>query len=164
MIIALFAVDDNGGMGYLGNMPWPTVKEDMKWFKETTEGHVVVMGKKSWHSPDMPKPLPKRHNVIFTNEFLPRDDIVQLRGDVCEGLKHVEQMYPNNDVFVIGGANLLSQAKPVIEKAFITKIPGEHICDAVLDLNEFLIGFSLVNSLDLGTCTVEMYERISRRT
>ena len=161
MIIALFAVDERGGMGNQGNIPWPTVKEDMKWFKETTQGQVVVMGKKSWHSPDMPKPLPKRHNVVFTNEFMDREDIVQMSGDICEGLHRAEELFPDNDIFVIGGANILKQAKPAIEKAFITRIPGEYICDTVLDMNEFLTGFNLVNSLDLGTCVVEMYERIS---
>lgn len=161
MIIALFAVDQKGGMGNQGNIPWPTVKEDMKWFKETTQEQVVVMGKKSWHSPDMPKPLPKRHNVVFTNDFMDREDIVQMSGDICEGLRKTEELFPDNDIFVIGGANILKQAKPAIKKAFITRIPGEYICDTVLDMDDFLIGFTLVNSLDLGTCVVEMYERIS---
>ena len=162
MIIALFAVDDNGGMGNQGNIPWPTVKEDMKWFKETTQGQVVVMGKKSWHSPDMPKPLPKRHNVVFTNEFMDdQPDIDQIMGDVGEGLKRIEEMYPDNDIFVIGGANLLMQARHVIDRAFITRIPGEYICDTVINLNDFLEDFVHTNSLDLETCTVELYERIS---
>jgi dihydrofolate reductase len=162
MIIALFAVDERGGMGNQGNIPWPTVKEDMKWFKETTQGQVVVMGKKSWLSPDMPKPLPKRHNVVFTNQFMnEHPDIDQIGGDVCEGLKRVEALYPDNDIFVIGGANLLMQARPVIDRAFITRIPGEYICDTVLNLKEFLEEFAHTNSLELGTCTVELYERIS---
>lgn len=161
MIIALFAVDEKGGMGNQGNIPWPTVKEDMKWFKETTQDQVVVMGKKSWLSPDMPKPLPKRHNVVFTNEFMDIPDIDQIHGDVCDGLRRIEELYPDNDIFVIGGANLLIQAEPVIDRAFITRIPGEFICDTVIDLNTFLRDFLLANSLDLGTCTVEVYERIS---
>lgn len=160
MITALFAVDNKGGMGVNGNMPWPSNKDDMKWFKTTTEGHVVVMGKRSWHSPDMPKPLPKRHNIIVTNEFIERNDIEQIRGDVAEGLKYVEEQYADKTIFVIGGANLLKQAKPVIKKAFITRIPGEYICDTVLDMTEFLEGFTLVNTIDLGSCTVEEYEAI----
>lgn len=160
MIAALFAVDKNGGMGVNGNMPWPANKEDLRWFKTTTEGHVVVMGKRSWHSPDMPKPLPKRHNVIVTNEFLDRSDVEQIKGDVCEGLKYIEEQYKDLTVFVIGGANLLAQAKPVIQKAFVTRIPGEYICDTVLDMAVFLEGFTLVNTVDLGTCKVEEYERI----
>jgi len=161
MIIALFAVDENGGIGNQGNIPWPTIKEDMRWFKETTEGKVVVMGKTTWNSPDMPKPLPKRENIVFTNNFMDREDIVQLSGDVCEGIRYVETLFPKTDIFVIGGANLLSQAKPVIDQAYITKIPGEFICDTSLDMKEFLTGFAQVNGLDLGTCTVELYERIS---
>lgn len=160
MIIALFAVDENGGMGNQGNIPWPAVKEDLEWFRETTEEQIVVMGKKSWHSPDMPKPLPNRHNVVFTNHFMDVDDIDQLSGDVCEGIAYVEEMYPENDIFVIGGADLLMQAKPIIDKAFITKIPGEYMCDTVIDLKNFLDEFVLTNSLDLETCVVEMYERI----
>jgi dihydrofolate reductase len=160
MIIALFAVDENSGMGNQGNIPWPTVKEDMEWFRETTEDQVVVMGKKSWHSPDMPKPLPNRRNVVITNNFMDDDDIVQLSGDVCTALEHIEGMYPDNDVFVIGGADILKQAQPVIECALITKIPGEYLCDTRIDLKEFLTDFILVNTLDLKTCVVEMYERI----
>ena len=160
MIAALFAVDNAGGMGNDGNMPWPVNKDDMKWFKSTTEGHVVVMGKKTWHSPDMPKPLPKRHNVVVTNEFMDRTDIEQIRGDVCEGLKHIESKNPDLVTFVIGGANLLTQAKPVLDRAYITRIPGDYICDTVLDLNEFLKGFKLVNTIDLGSCQVEEYETV----
>lgn len=160
MIVALFAVDEKGGLGNNGSMPWPTIKEDMQWFKTTTEGQVVVMGKNTWHSPDMPKPLPKRHNIVVTNEFLDRNDIEQIKGSVVEGLKYAEEQYKNLNVFVIGGANLLMQAKPVIDKAFVTRIPGEYICDTVLDMNEFLKGMKLVNVKDLGTCKVEEYETV----
>lgn len=160
MIIALFAVDERGGLGNNGGMPWPSNKEDMRWFKSTTEGQVVVMGKRSWHSPDMPKPLPKRHNIVVTNEFLDRNDIEQIKGDVVEGLKYAEQQYQNLNIFVIGGANLLMQAKPAINKAFVTRIPGEYICDTVLNMNQFLEGMKLVNIIDLGTCKVEEYETI----
>ena len=164
MIIALFAVDNNGGMGNNGTMPWPPVKEDLKWFKNTTEGHIVVMGKKSWLSPDMPKPLPKRHNVVFTNEFIDNEDIFQLKGDVCTGLVHMQENNPDMDVFVIGGANLLMQSKPVLDAAYITRVPGEYFCDTTLDMTEFLKGFEIEETLDLGTCKVEKYESISRRT
>lgn len=160
MIIGLFAVDEKGGMGNQGNIPWPTVKEDMMWFKKTTQGQVVVMGKKSWLSPDMPKPLPKRHNVVFTSEFIEREDIDQVCGDVCEGLSHFEEIYPDKDIFVIGGPNLLLQSKPMLDKLFVTKIPGEFVCDTSIDIDNFLEGFKLVNIQDLGSCVVEEYEAI----
>lgn len=164
MIIGLFAVDELGGMGQGGNMPWPFNKEDITWFKETTDGQVVVMGKKSWHSPDMPKPLPKRVNVIFTNEFMDREDIIQIRGDVCEGLLTIEKKFPEKDIFVIGGANLLVQARPYLDKAYITKIPGKYESDVKIDVDEFVSEFKLVQIKNLNTCTVEIYEAISRRS
>lgn len=160
MIVAVFAVDDDGGMGNHGTIPWPTNKEDMKWFKEVTTNQIVVMGKKSWLSPDMPKPLPNRHNVVITSEIIEDERITQIKGDVCEGLKFLQEKYPEQDIFVIGGANILDQARPVIERAFITRIPGSYFCDTVIDIKKFIKGYTLVNTNDLGTCKVEEYETV----
>lgn len=159
MIIALFAVDDTGGMGINGHMPWPHNKDDMQWFKKTTQGQIVVMGKKTWEAPDMPKPLPGRTNVLFTNNFIDNDDIEQIRGDVPEALTAIQKSNKKINVFVIGGPNLLVQAKPAIEKVFITRINGEYISDTVLNVPEFLEGFSLVDKKNLGSCFVEEYQK-----
>lgn len=157
MIAALFAVDNKGGVGFQGSMPWPLNKDDMKWFKATTQGQTVVMGKKTWDSADMPSPLPGRRNVLITNNFLERDDIVQVNGDVCEALIYLQREDPKQNLFVIGGANILLQAKPVVEKVFITRINGEYQCDTFIDINKYLTGFVLVNTHNLGTCIVEEY-------
>lgn len=160
MISAIFAIDDKGGMGKGGVIPWPYNKDDMMWFKEITQKQVVVMGRKSWESPDMIKPLPNRHNVVFTNHFFEQDDIDQIRGEVCDGLIAVEQKYPNKNVFVIGGADLLVKAKPVIESVYVTRIAGDFDCDTRIDIDEFLKGFKLTSEYDLGTCVVKKYESI----
>lgn len=159
MIIGLFAVDNTGGMGIDGHMPWPHNKDDMQWFKKTTQNQIVVMGRKTWEAPDMPKPLPGRTNVLFTNEFIERDDIEQIRGDVSEALKEIQKSNKKTNVFVIGGPNLLNQAKPVLEQLLITRIPGEYINDTSIDLAEFLNGFTLVTKTNLGTCVVEEYRK-----
>ncbi len=164
MIVALFAVDQLGGMGFSGSMPWPRNREDMKWFKSVTEEQVVVMGKKTWESSDMPIPLPKRLNVLITNNFLDREDIIQIRGDIPTSLVELQSKYPDNDIFVIGGPNILMQAIPVIEYAFITRIPGEYMNDVSIDLDKFLEHFKLCSTQDLETCKVEEYEAIPRRT
>lgn len=158
MIVALFAIDDAGGLGVDGHMPWPHNKDDMQWFKKTTQNQIVVMGRKTWESPDMPKPLPGRLNVLFTNNFIERDDIEQIRGDVSEALVSIQKSNKKLNVFVIGGANLLEQSKPVIEKMFITRIPGEFLSDTKINLDEFTKGFTLVNKVNLGTCIVEEYQ------
>lgn len=166
MIIGVFAVDDVGGMGYQGRLPWPNNTDDMRWFKNLTQGQIVVMGKNTWNSPDMPSPLPGRLNVLFTNNFIDQDDIEQIRGDVCEALRAIKQSNKEKNIFVIGGINLILQAKTVLEKVFITRIPGEYLSDTFVDLNHFTEGMRLHQKMNLGSCIVEEYrnETVSSST
>jgi dihydrofolate reductase len=157
MITALFAVDEKGGMGFQGSMPWPRNKEDMIWFKKLTNNHTVVMGKKTWDSGDMPTPLPGRNNILITNTFLPREDIIQMRGDVCMGLQRIQNDYKFENIYIIGGAEILRQTLPIIEEAYITRIPGEYMCDTYIDIDHFLCDFTLIDVDDLKTCKVEHY-------
>lgn len=166
MIAALFAVDDVGGMGHNGTLPWPNNTDDMKWFKSTTQNQIVVMGRKTWDSPDMPSPLPGRLNVLFTNNFIDRDDVEQIKGDVCDALLSIKKHYKRKNVFVIGGPTLLLQSKPVIEKVYLTRIKGEYLNDTNIDLVNFLEGMTLYQTINLGSCIVEEYhnETISSST
>jgi dihydrofolate reductase len=166
MIAALFAVDEVFGMGHQGRLSWPGNSDDMKWFKTTTQNQIVVMGRKTWDSPDMPSPLPGRLNVLFTNNFIDRDDIEQIKGDVCEALISIKQHNRRKNVFVIGGPNLLLQSKPVLDRVYVTRIKGEYLNDTVIDLNDFLSGMTLHQTVNLGSCIVEEYhnETISPST
>ena len=157
MIAALFAVDSAGGMGWKGSMPWPHNQDDMKWFKDTTQSQIVVMGRRTWDSPDMPSPLPGRINVLFTQNFIPRDDIEQIRGDVCTALESISRSNKKKNIFVIGGVNLLEQSRPVLEKVFLTRITGEYLSDVKIDIVKFLTGMKLHQTINLGTCIVEEY-------
>jgi dihydrofolate reductase len=158
MITALFAVDDVGGMGFKGQLSWPHNKEDMQWFKTQTQNEIVVMGRKTWNSPDMPKPLPGRFNVVFTNNFFDSDEVEQVKGDVCEALKSLQRHHKSKKIFVIGGPNLLLQSKPILEKVFVTRIKGEFIHDTYIDIDTFLEGMTLVNTVNLGSCIIEEYK------
>lgn len=167
MIVGLFAVDDTGGIGNNGGMPWPPNKDDFKWFKETTLNQVVVMGRTTWNSPDMPKPLPKRTNVVFTNNHIfepSNEDIISVSGHIPIILTSLARKYSENNIFVIGGVNILLQAKPVLDKLYVTRIPGTYEADTQINLPSFLEGFILTNTRDLGSCKVEEYEAIQRRT
>lgn len=161
MITAIFAVDDSGGMGYEGSMPWPRNKEDMIWFKATTQGETVVMGKKTWDGTDMPIPLPGRINVLITNNFIDREDIIQLRGDLPMSLLHLKSEHDLKQLFIIGGPNILMQALPVIDKIYITRIPGRYTNDTFIDLDAFLQDFDLVSTKILTSCEIEEYTRCS---
>ena len=158
MIAAIFAVDENNGIGKNNTMPWPTNKEDLAWFKEVTTGHVVVMGKGTWNSSGMPKPLPNRVNVVITKNSIETDQAIPCSGDVQVILKHLAELYPDKSIFVIGGASIINQAIGVYDKIYVTKIPGSYDCDVVIDLDALLNNYSLVETKDLGTAKVEIYE------
>ena len=161
MIAAIFAADEQGGIGNNGSMPWPTNKDDLKWFKDTTLNQVVVMGKGTWDSEGMPKPLLNRVNVVITSKPLETDLAIPCSGDVKVILKHLVELYPDKDIFVIGGANVLQQAAGVFDKIYLTKIPGNYECDTKVSLDDLLKDFSLVEIKDLQTAKVEIYEAIT---
>lgn len=166
MIIAIFAIDEQGGMGLQGSMPWPFNKDDMKWFKSTTTGHVVVMGKKTWTSIGMPKPLPNRTNIIFTSEKLISNNptVEFISGNVVEQLSSIQHKFLDKNIFVIGGADILIQAESAIEKIYLTKINGNYNCDVVIDINKFTKNFTLTDNITFDSCNIEQYERISPST
>lgn len=159
MIAGLFAVDENGGMGLNGSMPWPTNKDDLKWFKNTTTNQVVVMGRNTWDSPDMPSPLPKRENVVFTTRDIDNENVIMVSGDVCEHIRGIQESFPTKNVFIIGGPDLLSSSKPLLERIYITKIFGEYNCDVNINLETFLDGFTFSQKIHLGSCIVEEWKR-----
>jgi dihydrofolate reductase len=72
----------------------------------------------------------------------------------------VEQKYPDKNVFVIGGADLLVKAKPVIKTVYVTRIAGDFDCDTRIDVDEFLKGFELTSEYDLGSCVIGQYVSI----
>ena len=105
-INAILAVDDNLGLGFESGLPWPTNKEDMKWFSDNTRGNVVVMGRATWESLNCQK-LPNRLNVVISNHDLEGPDVV-ISGDMNSILFMLENKYPENDIYVIASIFSLS--------------------------------------------------------
>ena len=86
MINAIFAVDSQGGLGKNGSLPWPKNSEDLRWFKQNTLGHIVVMGGNTWRDPLMPKPLPGRINVVITSQTVDTDGVIVYNKDYKQHL------------------------------------------------------------------------------
>lgn len=159
MLIGLFAINNINGIGNNGSMPWPANKDDLRWFKKNTMNNIVVMGRLTWDSSDMPSPLPNRLNVVFTNKHIDNDDILQYRGDVITPLMELSAIYPEKNIYIIGGSRILKQAQPVLEKLLITRIDDNTECDTTLDLSDFLIGFKHANTIKTGECKIEEWVR-----
>lgn len=111
----------NGVIGSQGKIPWH-LPEDFRWFKRTTMGHVVVMGRKTYES--MGRPLPGRENVVLTRgAAIPG---VHTIGDLSE----LSKLGEGKEVFVIGGSQLYEQLLPRCNELYLTLVDREVDGDA----------------------------------
>ena len=156
MIIGIAAVDRNGAIGKGGKLPWH-YSADMKFFKETTTGHAIVMGRKTWET--LGKPLKNRLNIVLsrTADLEPRESLLVLR-DVDSVLSLNESL--TTDLFVIGGAQIYQEFLPHIDKWLITEVPlAVKGADAFMP-EGYLQGFKNVTSQQLDQeLVVNTYER-----
>lgn len=110
-IILIACVAANGVIGRtengVGTLPWH-LPEDMKHFRELTNGHAVVMGRKTWESlPERFRPLPNRRNLVITRN----PDYVAPGAEVFDSIASAHAACHNSEkFFVIGGAELYTQA------------------------------------------------------
>ena len=122
-VVALIAaVADNGVIGQGGALPW-RIPADLRWFRERTMGHHVVMGRKTWVS--IGRPLPGRTNIVVSRT---RDLAVPEGVSVVDGLvTAIERATKAGDdeVFVIGGAELYRAALPLAGRIYLTRVHAD---------------------------------------
>ena len=122
------AVDKNWAIG-CKNKLLVSIPADMKFFRETTTGKVVVMGRKTLESFPNGQPLKKRVNIVLTHDknFKAGDAfIVHSMEELREELKK----YPSEDIYVIGGETIYKQLLDDCDVAHITKIDYAFEADA----------------------------------
>lgn len=163
--IAVMAVDSKYGVGKNNDLPWPKNKEDMKCFKETTQGKVVIMGRKTWESIGSKK-LPNRINVVLSTQPVSGPDIT-MNGDIKSVYDMLLQMFPEKsgeDFCIIGGASIIKDAHEagMLGKIYLTYIEGIYACDTFFD-KEILKHYNLkwVNLLkeDNPRTVLKVYEK-----
>ena len=122
------AVDQNWGIGNKGKL-LISIPNDMKFFRETTMGKVVVMGRKTLESFPNQKPLKDRVNIVLTRDPHYQKDgavIVHDPDELHERLKE----YSSDEVFVIGGESIYRLLLPECDEAYITRIDYAYEADA----------------------------------
>jgi dihydrofolate reductase len=130
MIKAIMACTKNYGIAKDGTLPWPKNTEDLRHFKKLTNGHIVVMGAKTWNDVCFPSPLPGRENYVVTHQ----DSLVGanvINSNVLNRIKELDNS--NKDVWVIGGASIIEQCKDIITEFHLTIIDGHFNCDTFLN-------------------------------
>lgn len=163
MIKAIFAVDHWGGMGFNGTLPWPHHREDLQYFKEQTQDDIVIMGRKTWDDPKMPKPLPGRTTYVATNKpIFGYGGVRTIKGDLCERIKKIAEDNPTKTVWIIGGPGILMETKDIIDEAYVTHFKGQFKTDVQIDLRKYLLTFqahSAQPSID-RKCTWMTYKNV----
>lgn len=144
MIKALFAVDYYGGMGFNGTLPWPHNANDLAHFQTLTDSHVVVMGRRSWDDPKMPKPLKGRTVYVASNRHV--NYAGRISGDLRESVLGLEQQHPDQIIWVVGGPNLLEECVDILDEVHLTHFKGSYKIDTKIDLKTFLRGFAMTRA------------------
>lgn len=121
IVSAIAAVSKNGVIGKNNEVPW-YLPADIKFFKNTTLNHHVIMGRKTLDS--IVNPLPKRTNIILTRDpfFIASNVIVAHTMD--EALDIAEQN-EEEEVFILGGAEIYELSLPYLDKLYITEVEVE---------------------------------------
>ena len=124
------AIGRNNELGKDNTLLWE-MPRDMQYFRDTTRGHTVIMGRKTFESIGFP--LPKLQNIVVTRDHSYRPAGVDVVHSLEEGLrlaaleqgKHFEEKQEETEIFIIGGGELYRQGMSFAHKLYITRIDGD---------------------------------------
>lgn len=126
MVGLIWAQTVEGVIGRDNTIPW-RIPEDTAHFKETTLGHPVVMGRRTWESlPPRFRPLPGRRNVVVTRQGGWSDD----GAETAHSVEHALDL-AGDSAWVIGGSQIYTAALPFANELVVTEIDADIAGDAV---------------------------------
>ena len=119
MVSIIVAIAKNGIIGDKNSLLWH-ISEDMRFFRETTSGHPVIMGRKTYDS--LGRPLPKRTNVVISRTTK------HIEGCTVVGsLEEAIALFPKEEeVFIIGGAQIYALAMEVADRLYLTRVEHDY--------------------------------------
>ena len=126
------AMSENRVIGKNNTLPW-RLPEDLKYFKRTTMGSSVIMGRKTWDS--IGRVLPGRTNIIVTRSPALQIEGVKIALSVSEAIElaeHSALIDGSEEAFIIGGAELYSEAMPFADRFYLTRVHAEVEGDTFL--------------------------------
>lgn len=120
ILCAIVAVAENGVIGRNNDLPWK-IPEDLRRFKSTTMGKIIIMGRKTFES--LERPLKGRTNVVVTRQA----DFAVENIEVCKSLEEAlvwadKHSAPLDEVFIIGGEEIYRQSWDRIQRLYLTRV------------------------------------------
>lgn len=156
MLSLIVAYDQNRVIGLNGKMPWH-FKEDLAYFKQVTEHHTVLMGRKTYESilAYNQAPLQNRKHIVASRTL--KDDRVEVIDDV---LAYVTQQ-SEEEIFVIGGAEIYEKTLPFADRLYITHIDKSYQGDTYFPAWN-VDDFKLISERTVDILRFAVYERKTR--
>ena len=146
----IVAVDKNWAIG-CNNKLLVSIPSDMKFFRETTTGNVVVMGRKTLESFPNGLPLAKRTNIVLTRyqDYKVKGAIlVNSEEELLEELKKYEE----DDIFVIGGVSVYEMMLPYCNTVYVTKIDFAYQADTYFPNLDEMPEWEMTEESEEQTC------------
>ena len=145
MIPAIVAVDKDWGIGYQGQL-LEHLPADMKYFKELTTNHVVVMGRRTWDS--LPnKPLKDRLNLVITSGERQYGEMTCFIG-MAEAMARLAHVDDDEEWFIIGGGTIYKELLPICDRVYVTKIEKYH-----KNIDTYFPNLDKDSNWEVSTCT-----------
>lgn len=144
------AVDSNWAIGNKNRL-LTSIPADMKFFRETTNGHVVVMGRKTLESFPNGQPLKNRTNIVLTanRSYQVKDAVVvHTEEELLDELKK----YDSEEVYIIGGESMYRMMLPYCDTAYITKIDHAYEADTYFPNLDEMDDWKMTEASEEQTC------------
>ncbi|MAL77587.1 MAG: dihydrofolate reductase [Sneathiella sp.] len=132
LLSAIVAVSENHVIGRKNALPW-RLSNDLKWFKKTTMGKPMIMGRKTFDS--LPGLLPGRPHIVITRQpgYAPEGAIVVHSLDAAIARARIEAANAEQDeVMIIGGAEIYRQSLDRLDRIYLTEVHAALEGDAFL--------------------------------
>lgn len=126
------AMAENRVIGRNNSLPWH-LPADLKYFKRTTMGNCIIMGRKTWES--IGRPLPGRTNIVITSNPDLEAEGARVVGSLPAAIKLAESisiMDGSEEAFVIGGAGIYQAALPLANRFHLTRVHAQVEGDTLL--------------------------------
>ncbi|MEW1644218.1 MULTISPECIES: dihydrofolate reductase [unclassified Streptomyces] len=148
----IVAASENDIIGREGDLPW-YLPGDLRYFKDVTRGHAVVLGRLTHESiiSRLGRPLPGRTSVVVSTSPRPDEENVRWRPSVPAALAEaeaVERSSGQDEIFVIGGATVYQQTLPSVDRIYLTRVHAQVDGDSRMPA-DWLESFTLTSRVDV---------------
>ena len=148
MIISILNCDKNWGIGKKNGLLF-SLKEDMKFFRETTLNHVVAMGENTLLSFPNGKPLKNRTHIVLSADPTHNYEGVINVHSFIDFLREIKKRNEKEDGYIIGGASIYNQTLPYVDLVYLTKVDADGKAEVFFTNLDALPHFQIIKESEV---------------